>query len=267
MKHPAERLRELEQRARKRFGQNFLVSHDLAANIVSAAGVRKGERVLEIGPGLGVLTNALLAAGADVVAIELDRDLAAVLREDLPMIELIEGDALRVDIPAAARVVANLPYNVGTMLMLRLLPMGMPMALMFQREVAERLVAHPGTKAWGALSVQVQARARTEFLVELGPGAFHPPPKIRSVVVGFRPIAFDFGGVDGDTFDMVVRQGFASRRKTIENSLGQRWSKSVARAALEQASIDPSTRAETLGLAAWRRLAPILGPLPPEHGR
>lgn len=256
--HPAQRLRALEQRARKRFGQNFLVSDELAANIVAAAGVRRGERVLEIGPGLGVLTRALLAAGADLTAIELDRDLAVILREDLPALHLLEGDALRVDLPDVDRVVANLPYNVGTPLLLRLLPLGRPMALMFQKEVGDRLVATPGTKAWGSLSVQVRLWSKPEILVDLGPGAFYPPPKVRSVVVGFRPIVPDFGGVPPEHLEKVVRAGFAARRKTLENAIGQVWSKDVAAAALAEAGIAPSLRAEVIDLPAWRRLAAAL---------
>lgn len=265
--HPAERLRALETKARKRFGQNFLVHDAIADNLVAASGVRKGEHVLEIGPGLGVLTRALLRAGAKVTAIELDRDLAGALKEDLPEITLIEGDAMRVDIPEADRIVANLPYNVGTQILLRLLPYGKPMALMFQKEVGERICARPRSKEYGSLSVTVQVRAAAEILVDLGPGAFHPPPKVRSVVVGFRPRTPDFGGVDGETFERVLRAGFSARRKTLENAFAQLFGKETAHAALVQCGIDPGARAETLDVNAWRLLAAALGPTLPIRGR
>lgn len=240
-------------RARKRFGQNFLSSPEIAARIVAAAGVRAGERVLEIGPGHGVLTRELLQSGAEVTAIELDRDLIAELRR-LP-ITLIEGDALRVELPAVDRVVANLPYNVGTAILLRLLPLGLPMVLMFQREVAERLIAQPGTRDYGSLSVFVQVRSRPVELLTLPPGAFRPSPKVHSTVVGFTPVLPDFGGVEPLQFERVVRLGFSQRRKTLLNALGSGMGKGAAMAALVKAGIDPMARAETVGLEGWRRLA------------
>lgn len=258
--HPRERLRELEQRARRRFGQNFLVSDAIADNIVAAALLRPGERVLEIGPGLGVLTRALLRAGGRVTAVELDRDLAAALREDLPDLGLIEGDALRVELPEVDRVVANLPYNVATPLLLRLLPRRLPMALMFQREVADRLCALPGSKDYGSLTVVTQLWSRPEILVELGPGAFHPPPKIRSAVVGFRPREPDFGGVSPEVFEKVLRAGFSARRKTLQNALSPLFGRETATAALAQAGIDAARRAETVDVAGWRSLAAALAP-------
>lgn len=282
MTHPSARLRELEMRARRRFGQNFLADSDAVDRIVRAAAVTPGAPVMEIGPGLGVLTRALLAAGARLVAVELDRDLAAALREALPALHLVEGDALRVDWSLAApligeptvdgvdsaaswTVVGNLPYNVATPLLMRLLaePRRFSrMVLMFQREVADRLEAPADGEAYGALSVQVQARARVERVLELPPGSFHPAPKIWSAVLRFSPYtAPDFGHTADGTpvtarrFDRVVRAGFSQRRKTLQNALGSLGPRELVQAALGEAGIDPSARAETIDLPGWRRLA------------
>ena len=270
--HPAVRLRTLELQARKRFGQNFLVRPDAIELIVRAAGLGPGGRALEIGPGLGSLTRALLDTGCPVRAVELDRDLAAVLREDLPALDLVEGDALRLPLDEMApgggwTAVANLPYNVGTLILLRLL--GEParfgrLVLMFQREVGDRLEAKVGEEAFGALSVQVQARARVSHVLDLPPEAFHPRPKIWSVVLRFDPFPEpDFGrgsrgALSGADFDRAVRAGFSQRRKTLQNALSSLYPKAVVQGALASAGIDPSRRAETLQLEEWRRLAPAL---------
>lgn len=280
MTHPSARLRELEMRARRRFGQNFLVDADAVDRIVRAATIRPGDRVLEIGPGLGVLSRALLAAGAELTAIELDRDLAAGLREELPQLTLVQGDALRVPLAEAApgegwRVVANLPYNVATPLLMRLLgePARFPtMVLMFQREVGDRIEAGVDDDAFGALSVQVQARARVTRVLELPPGAFHPAPKVWSVVLRFdvHPTP-DFGRLPDATplpavaFDRAVRAGFGLRRKTLSNALGVIYGRPAALAALEAAGIDPRRRGETIDLAGWRTLAAALASVPVER--
>jgi 16S rRNA (adenine1518-N6/adenine1519-N6)-dimethyltransferase len=264
MIHPATRLRELETRARRRFGQNFLVAPDSAERIVTLARVRAGDRVLEIGPGLGTLTEALRDAGAQLVCVELDRDLAAGLRELWPDLTLVEGDAMRVPLaqhlPGGGwKAVANLPYNVGTPILMRLL--GMPgtfssLTLMFQREVGDRLAAAPGDSEFGALSVQVQVRAEVSRLLTLPPGAFHPPPKIWSSVLGFRLFAEpDFGGVPAATFDRVVRLGFQHRRKTLANSLSAGLPRDVVATVCAEAGVDPQLRAQVLGVPEWRRLA------------
>lgn len=253
--HPATRLRELETRARRRFGQNFLVSDGLADTIVMRAGVRPGDRVLEIGPGLGVLTASLARAGARVTAIELDRDLAAALPEIVPDVTLIQGDALRVPLPDVDRVVANLPYNVATPLCLRLLALKVPMALMFQREVADRIEADSGSRTYGSLSIQIQVRARVERLVSLPPGAFHPAPKVHSAVVGFTPVPVpDFAGATPEAFDRLVRLGFSARRKTLTNAFGAQLGREGAQALCVAAGVDPGARAEQIDVAGWRRL-------------
>ena len=262
--HPAARLKELEQRARRRFGQNFLVSPEMVDRIARAAGVGPDDRVLEIGPGLGILTERLRSSGAEVRCIEIDRDLAAALRQIWPDLELHEGDAMKSDFAAICpgsgwKVVANLPYNVATPLLLRLT--GHPeifstMVLMFQREVGDRIAAEAGHPARGSLSVQIQARARARQVLQLPPGAFHPAPKVHSVVLAFDMYAEpDFGGVDPKSFDRVVRLGFQHRRKTLLNSLGSGLDRGLVAAACATAGIDSGRRAETLDLAEWRRLA------------
>ena len=264
MLHPALRLQMLETRAKRRFGQNFLVDPGVVSRIVRVAGVRPGERALEIGPGLGILTEALLNAGAEVTAIELDRDLAEGIREALPRVRLVEGDAMRVDMGALLegegwRVAANLPYNVATPILMELLKLGAPristMALMFQREVADRLVATPADDAFGALSVQVQARANVERALELPPQSFHPAPKVHSTVVRFELIQPDYGGVSEKHFDRVVRAGFAQRRKFVANSLTSAFLREDVDRALAGAGIVPTLRAERIDLPGWRRIA------------
>jgi 16S rRNA (adenine1518-N6/adenine1519-N6)-dimethyltransferase len=263
--HPAHRLKELEQRARRRFGQNFLVHPGVTERIAGAARLQPGERALEIGPGLGVLTDALLETGAVVTCVELDRDLAAALRESHPRVTLIEGDALKVELPDADAVVANLPYNVATPLLMKLLARRYPrMVLMFQREVADRLEARVGDDAYGALSVQVQARAKVMRVMTLPPSAFHPAPKVHSAVLRFDPVA-EPGLPAG--FDRVVRLGFSLRRKKLINALATGVEKERALRALAAAGVDPGARAETLDLAAWKRLAEAFvqaGDAPPD---
>lgn len=265
--HPRALLAELEQKARKRFGQHFLHDDGLVDRIVRAARVAPGDRVVEIGPGLGILSRALLRAQAQVTAVELDRDLAAFLRETLPELHLIEGDALRVDWGDVApgsgwKVVANLPYNVGTHVLMDLLRQPHRFAsvtVMLQQEVLDRLMATPGGKAWAALSAEAQVRAEPIYLLPVPPGAFHPPPKVRSGVVRFDLYeAPRTGGVDPAWFDHVVRAAFVHRRKTLLNSLAATFPRDRVAQALGVAGIDPGVRAETLGLPALTALARAL---------
>jgi 16S rRNA (adenine1518-N6/adenine1519-N6)-dimethyltransferase len=267
---PREILARLEQRARKRFGQHFLTDANTVDRIVRAAGVAPGDRVVEIGPGLGILTRALLGAGANLLALELDRDLAAFLREELPALPLVEGDAMQADWPALCpgsgwSVVSNLPYNIGTHVVMQLVRLPgtfRRVTVMLQREVVDRLVAEPDTAQWGALSVEAQARATARVVLELAPHLFFPPPKVVSQVVrlDLRPEPI-VGGVPPDFFDAVVRAAFTHRRKTVANSLSSRFARPIAEAGLEAAGIEPRRRAETLDLAEFGRLAAAL--LPP----
>ncbi len=261
--HPKTLLANLEQRARRRFGQHFLHEKGVVERIVRAARINPGDRVLEVGPGLGVLTRSLLATGADLTAVELDRDLAAYLRDDLPQLKLVEGDALTVDLDVVCpgsgwKVVANLPYNVGTHLVRRWVEdpgRFESLTVMRQKEVVDRLLADPDTRQYGSLTVQIGARARGRVVTLVPPGCFYPPPKVESAVVQLFPNPPDVGDVEPAWFDRVVRAAFARRRKTIRNSLSSEFSPADIDAALEKAGVSPGVRAEVLDIAAFRAIA------------
>jgi len=264
--HPKALLKGLEQKARKRFGQNFLISEAVLDQIVSVAKVDAESKVVEIGPGLGALSRKLLDRGATVQAVELDRDLAAFLREELPQLKVHEGDALKADwneiCPGEGwTVCANLPYNVATPIVIKLLgqhPRFSRLVLMFQDEVAKRLVAEPRTRAYGSLSVFAQAHARVQYGFRIPPGAFYPAPKVHSAVVRFdlydEPLT---GGCDPRFFERVVRAGFMQRRKRLSNALGAQFDKSLATQALD-ATVGAGRRAEELSLEEWGTLAASL---------
>lgn len=260
--HPRKTLQRLEQQARKRFGQNFLVKESAVRRIVKLSGAAEGVKVLEIGPGLGALSRALMETGAQVRAIELDRDLAEHLRLELPELDLVEGDALQIDlddaVPGAGWVCcANLPYNVSTRILRRLLVDRRfdRLVLMFQREVAQRLVAPPGSKVYGSLSVMVAAHAEARVALTLGPADFHPKPKIDSAVVVFE--LRDSELRDVEHFEKVVRSGFSQRRKVLENAVGSVYGKDVAKVALA-ATVGTGRRAESLALDEWKALSEAL---------
>jgi len=263
-------------RAKKSLGQNFLVDESYARRVVGALGPRADETVVEIGPGQGALT-ALLAEGAGrLVAVEFDRELAPLLRGRFggrENFKLVEGDALEVDFceavaPAAsARVVANLPYNISTAILQRLIAQRRcvtEMVLMLQREVVGRITARPGSTERGYLSVMVEAHCEAEALFDVPPGAFRPVPKVWSTVtrltVRERP---ELEGVDEGLLWRVVSAGFAQRRKTIFNNLRSAPEEVRSRveaaggaaSALEAAGVEPGRRAETLKLSEWAALA------------
>jgi len=233
---------------KKRYGQHFLVEDRILAAIVQAAAIRPGDRVLEIGPGAGTLTRALAEAGARVHAVEIDRTIEPVLREvmgDLPY-EITWGDALRVPLPSADKVVANLPYEITAPLLERLLTQPFQqLVLMVQREVAERMLAQPGTRSYGAFTLFVRYHARAELALAVPRGAFLPPPLVASAVVRLTPESRPY---PREAFLEVVRLAFRQRRKTIANALGRH-------PALEVAGVDGSRRAETLSLDEFGALA------------
>jgi 16S rRNA (adenine1518-N6/adenine1519-N6)-dimethyltransferase len=264
--HPKTLLKGLEQQARKRFGQNFLISDSVLQQIVSLAKVDKASKVVEIGPGLGALSRHLLAVGATVHAVELDRDLAGFLKKEFPALKMHQGDALKVDweqiCPGEGwTVCANLPYNVATPIVLKLLgqhPRFNRLVLMFQDEVAKRLVAEPRSRTYGSLSVFAQAHARVQYGFRIPPGAFYPAPKVHSAVVRFdlydAPLT---GGCDPKFFERVVRAGFMQRRKRLSNAIGSQFGKTLAVPVLE-ATVGAGRRAEELDLEEWGRLASAL---------
>jgi 16S rRNA (adenine1518-N6/adenine1519-N6)-dimethyltransferase len=221
--------------ARKRLGQNFLLDLNLTAKIARAAAPLAGKTVLEIGPGPGGLTRALIAAGAHVIAIERDERCLPALEEIGRVypgrLEIIPGDALTTDEVmllgerGPVEIVANLPYNVGTALLVKWLsaspwpPWYSRLTLLFQREVADRLVASPGTKAYGRLSVVAQWRTRPQVLFEISPRAFTPPPKVTSALVQFEVLAQPAYPAELSALERVTGAGFGQRRKMLRQSL------------------------------------------------
>ena len=257
-------------RARKRFGQHFL-EPAWVARLVSLIDPRPDQTFLEIGPGRGALTAALAPRVARLVAVEIDRDLAAALPERMPAtVRVVEGDFLDIDLAALLgderlpiRVAGNLPYNVATPILARLLARadrGRLLAdatLMLQKEVADRVVARPGSGDYGPLAVATALDADAATVLTLPPGAFRPPPKVTSAVVHlrFRPPAIDVG--DRAAFDRLVRGAFQQRRKTILNALGPPAETLGRRAAdlLERAGVDPTLRPGDLPLDAFAALS------------
>lgn len=256
-------------RASKALGQNFLLDGQLLGRIAAIAGDLSGKAVLEIGPGPGGLTRALLEAGARVTAIEMDRRCLPALEElgaAYPgQLHLIEGDALRIDHDALMgepfAVVANLPYNVGTALLTRWLggeswpPQWQSLTLMFQLEVARRIVAAPDSKAYGRLAVLAQWRSQAALAMKVHRSAFTPPPKVMSAIVHITPQQAP-AGVAAGTLERLTEAAFGQRRKMLRQSL-----KGVPGAldALAQVGIDETRRAETLSVAEFVELARALG--------
>jgi 16S rRNA (adenine1518-N6/adenine1519-N6)-dimethyltransferase len=257
-----ERMQKPKQRPRKRFGQHFL-ERAWVDKLVALVSAQATETILEIGPGRGALTLPLATSGAQIRAIEIDRDLAAELTAAAPAnVTVIEGDLLAMPpaelFPTGAqdiRVVGNLPYNVSSPILFRLLQLWrethrlLDATLMLQREVAVRIAATPGGGDYGPLSILTALHADVDTLLQLPPGAFRPPPKVHSSVIRlrFRPPTIDVG--EYAIFERLVRTLFQQRRKTVANALKPLLPPSAtADAILRAAGIDPRRRPETLSL-------------------
>lgn len=259
---PRRVLRRYGLRAKRRFSQSFLVSRHAVERIVDAIDPSGDELTVELGPGLGTLTAALLRAGARVHAIDLDRDMLAVLRAELGGIEALtvsEGDAASVDLTSLAAggrvaVAGNLPYSVTGAILRNLTVHRLAIrraVIMVQREVRHRLLAEPGTKTYGVLSVFVQAAFDVAPVMNVSAGSFHPKPSVESALVRLEPHAQP-RAVETDAFRAIVRAAFGQRRKTLRNSLK---ALEGAADALEASGIDGSRRAETLTVEELAHLA------------
>lgn len=251
---------------KRAFSQNFLIQPRATARIADAA-AELGHDVVELGPGLGALTHALLARGCRVLAVELDRDMVRVLRDELgehPQLEVRMGDAAEVDITSYSEacgsklvVTGNLPYQATGAILRQIIGHRDVLhgaVLMVQREVRDRLVAEPGSKDYGALTVFTQAGFEVDTLLRLKPGSFFPPPQVESAVVRLRPRSV-VRAEESPTFRATVRSAFQMRRKTLRNALRaigptERWA-----AAAANAGVDLARRGETLSVEEFARLA------------
>ena len=268
----ADVIRELGLSARKALGQNFILDLNITRKIARLSGPLESHTIIEVGPGPGGLTRGLLEEGAErIVAIERDERclpaLDAIARHYPGRLEVVHADALEVDMAALAggrpaRVVANLPYNVATALLIGWLesnpwpPWYASMTLMFQREVAERIVSQPGTKPYGRLAIISQWRTEPRIVLNLPPDAFTPPPKVSSAVVHFTPRPAPSPPADVKTLGRVTAAAFGQRRKMLRQSLAGLTP--LPELLLAKAGIEPTERAERLTPADFARLAAAL---------
>jgi 16S rRNA (adenine1518-N6/adenine1519-N6)-dimethyltransferase len=275
MEDPRRLLSRYGLRAKKSWGQNFLHDRSVHARIVAAARAGADDVVVEIGAGLGTLTAALVAAEPPprrVLAIERDADMLRVLRAELagaPAVTVVDEDAAQFDFAARSReagrpviVVGNLPYQISSALLLAIVHAGPAVAravVMIQRELAERVVAAPGGRTYGRLSVAVQQRAAARVLFHVRPGAFHPPPQVTSSVMLLEPRAAPLAPArDPALFDEVVKHAFGTRRKMLRRALEPAFGADAVGPALAEAGIEGTLRAEQLSVADFARLADAL---------
>jgi 16S rRNA (adenine1518-N6/adenine1519-N6)-dimethyltransferase len=266
-------------KARKQFAQHWLRSEKALNKIVAAAQLQEGDRVLEIGPGTGILTRQLLPEAQSVVAVEIDRDLCELLVKKLGSIDnflLLQGDFLSLDLdtqltsfPAFQKpnkVVANIPYNITGPILEKLLgTITQPaeqlfdlIVLLMQKEVADRLYAKAGSKAFGALSVRVQYLAECEFICDVPAKAFSPPPKVDSAVVRLRPRLVEPLADAPKRLEMLLKLGFSSKRKMLRNNLNSVVERDRLTHLLEQLEVNPQARAEDLSVQQWVALSNLL---------
>ncbi|MBD2681932.1 MULTISPECIES: 16S rRNA (adenine(1518)-N(6)/adenine(1519)-N(6))-dimethyltransferase RsmA [Nostoc] len=274
-------------RPRKVFAQHWLKSEKALDAIIKAAECQQSDRILEIGPGTGILTRRLLPLVQSLLAVEIDRDLCELLAKQLGKREnflLLQGDFLTLDLPSQLiafpnfqkqnKVVANIPYNITGPIIEKLLgtianPNPEPLesiVLLVQKEVAERLYAEPGSKAFGALSVRVQYLAECELICTVPAAAFHPPPKVDSAVVRLRPRKIEIPALDPRRLENLIKLGFAAKRKMLRNNLQSAVERDRLTQLLEQLEINPQARAEDLSVQQWVTLANELGVKSEESG-
>lgn len=266
-------------KTKKQFGQHWLRNEQVLDRIIQAAKITPTDRILEIGPGTGILTRRLLAAASAVVAVEIDRDLCTLLVKKLGNVDnflLLQDDFLTLDLASslndfpnfqnANKVVANIPYNITGPILEKLLgtitqPSPQPfdsIVLLVQREVADRLSAQPSNKAFGALSLRVQYLAHCELICSVPARDFSPPPKVDSAVVRLTPRKLDLAPVNPKVFDNLVKLGFATRRKMLRNNLQSAIDREDLTKLLISLNINTETRAEDLSLEQWIQLSNLV---------
>ena len=278
-KNTIEIIQKYEFMFQKKFGQNFLIDTHVLEKIISAAGITKNDCVLEIGPGIGTMTQDLAENAGHVVAVEIDRNLIPILKEtlaDYDNVTVINEDILRVDIKALAeeynggkpiKVVANLPYYITTPIIMGLFESGVPIdniTVMVQKEVADRMKEGPGSKDYGALSLAVQYYAEPEIVANVPPNCFIPRPNVGSAVIRLtRHKEMPVEVKDPALMFKIIRASFNQRRKTLQNGLGNApelpYTKEQIAAAIAEMGLTPTIRGEALSLAQFAQLSDILG--------
>ena len=278
-KNTIEIIQKYEFMFQKKFGQNFLIDTHVLEKIISAAGITKNDCVLEIGPGIGTMTQYLAENAGHVVAVEIDRNLIPILKEtlaDYNNVTVINEDILRVDIKALAeeynggkpiKVVANLPYYITTPIIMGLFESGVPIdniTVMVQKEVADRMKEGPGSKDYGALSLAVQYYAEPEIVANVPPNCFIPRPNVGSAVIRLtRHKEMPVEVKDPALMFKIIRASFNQRRKTLQNGLGNApelpYTKEQIAAAIAEMGLIPTIRGEALSLAQFAQLSDILG--------
>ena len=278
-KNTIEIIQKYEFMFQKKFGQNFLIDTHVLEKIISAAGITKDDCVLEIGPGIGTMTQYLAENAGHVVAVEIDRNLIPILKEtlaDYDHVTVINEDILRVDIKALAeeynggkpiKVVANLPYYITTPIIMGLFESGVPIdniTVMVQKEVADRMKEGPGSKDYGALSLAVQYYAEPEIVANVPPNCFIPRPNVGSAVIRLtRHKEMPVEVKDPALMFKIIRASFNQRRKTLQNGLGNApelpYTKEQIAVAITEMGLTPTIRGEALSLAQFAQLSDILG--------
>ncbi|MCP5245025.1 MAG: 16S rRNA (adenine(1518)-N(6)/adenine(1519)-N(6))-dimethyltransferase RsmA [Burkholderiales bacterium] len=250
----------MAHKARKRFGQNFLVDRQIIAEIINIINPYPEDHIIEIGPGLGALTRPLLKTLDHLTVIELDRDIVEKLKKEFPQDKLTihSADALRFDFSTLGndlRIIGNLPYNISTPLLFHLSQFSasiLDMQFMLQKEVVERLVAKPSTSDYGRLSVMLQYRFEMEQVLSVSANAFHPVPKVESAIVHLRPIKNKIPVVTNEVlFAQIVTTAFSQRRKTLRNTL----SRYLTNDDFVRLALDPGLRAENITVAQYIHIA------------